>query len=71
MQERSPLRKNFRPLLEDALEILKDPFSNPDSDNYKMITYVVKNCDFFRQQIQSSVKLNQFANLSKDHLNTL
>jgi len=61
----SARRLSFRPLLEDALQILKGPLHNPETKDFKKITSAMKNCCFFRDNFSSQVALNEFVELAK------
>jgi len=58
-------RKSFKPLLEDALQVLKRPLQNPEAKDFNKIMYVMKNCYFFRKNFSSQVALNEFVEFAK------
>jgi CRP-like cAMP-binding protein len=61
----SARRPSFKPLLEDALQVLKGPLHNPDAKDFKKIVSVMKNCYFFRENFSSQVALSEFVELAK------
>jgi len=58
-------RKSYKPLLEDALQVLKRPLHNPEAKDFKNIMYVMKNCYFFRKNFSSQIALNEFVEFAK------
>ncbi len=62
-------RKTLAPLLKDAIKTLQDPYYNPEGDQFKSITSILRNCGFFRDNLPKHIKLNKFADLAKLHVN--
>ncbi len=58
-------KRSFKPLLEDALQVLKSPLHNPEAKDFKNIMYVMKNCYLFRKMFSSQVALNEFVDFAK------
>jgi len=61
----SARRPSFKPLLEDALQVLKGPLHNPEAKDFRKIISVIKNCYFFRENFSSQVALSEFVELAK------
>jgi CRP-like cAMP-binding protein len=61
----SDRRPSFKPLLEDALRVLKGPLHNPEAKDFKKIVFAMKNCSFFREKFASQDALNDFVELAK------
>ncbi len=66
----TPLQKHLtHKSLHDALQILSEPFYNPNSPKSQVITDIIKNCESFRNVISNPVKLNEFSQLARSYVN--
>jgi len=64
-----PMTQAPEALFTKAIEILQNPLYDPEGEDFKVITSVLKSCDFFQKNFKSPAKLNEFLQLAKFHLN--
>ena len=55
-------------IYQNALQTLQNPSYNPESHQWEAISSILRNCDFFRKKFLSPVKLNDFIQLAKPHV---
>ncbi len=51
----------------DALKTLQDPLSFSETEQFKAMTQIIKNCSFFKNNLPKHIKIAKFAELAKLH----